>query len=273
MFIKRLKILLLSYRTNLKKSGGLVHESDFLDSLAKDDSTKNHIYFLLVVAPQFIKLKEDDDFYHRWTTNVGLADKVHSALHSLHNEIGGDDLVSEKDMISYFSKHADKAGADGGTNKKVLSNWINVSKIISKNPLGEWGLSSSANIRPRGVRDLAFLVLKEHGSPMHFTEVANDITNVFSKKAHPQTTHNELIKDNRFVLVGRGLYGLSDWGYSTGTVRDVIKNILDNSNALSKEDIIKKVLKERYVKDNTILVNLQDKKHFKKDTSGRYLLV
>ena len=95
---------------------------------------------------------------------------------------------------------------------------------------------------------------------------------MFSKKAHIATTHNELIKDPRFVLVGRGLYALSEWGYINGIVKDVITKILDKSGPLSKKEIVEKVMKERYVKENTILVNLQNSKNFKKEKDGKYSL-
>jgi DNA-directed RNA polymerase delta subunit len=123
------------------------------------------------------------------------------------------------------------------------------------------------------MRDYAFLVIRKHGSPIHFREVAKQITQVFKKKAHVATTHNELIKDPRFVLVGRGLYALKEWGYMSGVVRDVIKKIIEKNGPLTKEEIIAKVLKERYVKDNTIMVNLQNQKHFKKDKDGKYSIV
>ncbi len=74
----------------------------------------------------------------------------------------------------------------------------------------------------KGMRDYAFLVIRKHGSPIHFREVARQINLVFKKKAHTATTHNELIKDPRFVLVGRGLYALKEWGYMSGVVKDVI---------------------------------------------------
>jgi DNA-directed RNA polymerase delta subunit len=148
-----------------------------------------------------------------------------------------------------------------------------MSKVISKNPLGEWGKTESPNIKIKGMRDYAFLVIRRHGSPIHFREVAKTINEVFGKKAHVATTHNELIKDPRFVLVGRGLYALAEWGYLSGVVKDVIKKVLDKHGPLTKEEIIDKVLKERYVKENTILVNLQNTKVFKKDKEGRYSLI
>src|SRR3989344_4735689 len=67
------------------------------------------------------------------------------------------------------------------------------------------------------------LVIRKHGSPIHFRDVAKQIMVMFKKKAHVATTHNELIKDPRFVLVGRGLYALAEWGYAPGIVRDVIR--------------------------------------------------
>jgi hypothetical protein len=103
--------------------------------------------------------------------------------------------------------------------------------------------------------------------------VAKLISEVFKKKAHVATTHNELIKDNRFVLVGRGLYALKEWGYQTGVVRDVIREVLKKHGPLSKDKVIECVLKERYVKENTILVNLQNPKYFKKNKQGLYAVV
>jgi len=108
---------------------------------------------------------------------------------------------------------------------------------------------------------------------MHFTEVAAAINDVFGKPAHVATCHNELIKDNRFVLVGRGLYALSEWGYESGVVRDVIRKILDKYGPMTKEEVIEKVLKERYVKENTVTVNLQDTRAFVKDKNGKYIII
>ena len=55
--------------------------------------------------------------------------------------------------------------------------------------------------------------MRKHGSPMHFREATEAIAKTFGKKVNDATCHNELIKDSRFVLVGRGLYALTEWGY------------------------------------------------------------
>lgn len=255
----------------LSDHGGIVHETAFLEGLFKDKSTQNHAHFLLVIGDAFTKLKEDDEFHHRWTVDEVLAEKVHDSIRSLCSSFNTNDLVSEAELISNFLNELKEVTKDPKA-AEFAKRWVVLSKRLGQNPLGEWGLADSPNVHMRGIRDFAFLVLRQHGSPMHFSEVAKQIAKTFGKKAHPATCHNELIKDARFVLVGRGLYALTEWGYSRGVVADVIKSVLKKSGPLTKDEILTKVKKERYVKDNTILVNLQNSKFFKKDKQGRYAL-
>lgn len=253
----------------LHSLGGIVVEEDFLGHVSKDKSLQNHIHFLLVVGEPFNKLKEDDDFRHRWHVNEDLAKKVEEALRKLYTGLSTDDLLPESEMINRFLQHIEDV-SERYKNQEVIRRWLAISKAIGRNSLGDWGVSHSPNIKTKGMRDYAFLVIRKHGSPIHFRDVAKQITQMFNKKAHVATTHNELIKDKRFVLVGRGLYALAEWGYMPGVVRDVIKKILEKHGPLTKEEVISKVLKERYVKENTIAVNLQNPKYFKRDKEGKY---
>ncbi len=252
--------------------GGLVSEKDLLAHLGKDLNTQNHFHFLLVVGEEFRHEKEDEEFKRRWHVDAELSEKIKSALRKLYSKLSDDELILEGDLINSFLEEV-KDLNEKYKNDEVIKRWLSISHKIGKNPLGEWGRSSSSNVNAKGMRDFAFLVIRKHGSPIHFKDVAKAITQYFNKKAHVATTHNELIKDPRFVLVGRGLYALSEWGYMSGVVKDVIKKILDKEGPLPKEKIIEKVLKERYVKENTILVNLQNPKYFKKDSSNRYYAV
>lgn len=256
----------------LHSLGGIVGEDELLHHFSSDRSMQHQVHFLLVVGETFKKEKEDDHFRHRWYIDENLARKVHEALRKLYKSLTDNDLVSELDIIAQFLTHVEDI-SDHLKQEHVVRRWLNLSKFIGKNALGEWGLITSPNIRAKGVRDYAFLVLRKHGSPIHFREVALSIEKLFGRKAHVATTHNELIKDARFVLVGRGLYALAEWGYMSGVVKDVIRKILEKHGPLSKGEIIQKVLKERYVKENTILVNLQNPKYFKKDKEGRYSAV
>ncbi len=249
--------------------GGVVGESHLLDNISSDEVIQNHIHFHLVIGDNFKKFKEDKKFKSRWSVDGELSDKVHSALEKLHSDISKDELLTEETMILKFLDKLD-GKEDGMISDNVAQQFLKLSKMIGSNPLGDWGLTASQNISVRGVRDYAYLVMKKNGSPMHFREVADVITNTFNKKAHSATTHNELIKDERFILVGRGMYGLKEWGYKSGVVKDVIADMIREKGPLSKEEIIEGVLKERYLKENTILVNLSNKDYFKKTKEGNY---
>jgi len=266
---KQEKVVFAELETALHSLGGIVVEDDFLGHFSKDQSLQNHIYFLLVVGEPFKRLKEDEHFKHRWHVNEELSRKVEEALRKLYSNLDTEDLLPESEMIQKFLNHLEDV-SERYKNQEVIKRWLTLSKTVSRNPLGDWGVSHSPNIKTKGVRDYAFLVIRKHGSPIHFRDVAKQITEMFNKKAHVATTHNELIKDKRFVLVGRGLYALAEWGYAPGVVRDVIRQVIEKSGPLTREEIIDKVLKERYVKENTISVNLQNPKYFKKDKEGKY---
>lgn len=250
--------------------GGVISEEDFLNHITtKDKSLQNHIHFLLVVGTHFKKLKEDGEFKHRWHINDELTKRVEESLRKVFKNLSDDELLPESELIKSFLEHL-KDVSEEYKKEEVLRRWLSLSKKIARNPLGEWGVTASKNVSVKGIRDYAYLAIRKHGSPIHFKEVAKAISQMFNKKAHMATTHNELIKDKRFVLVGRGLYALSEWGYLSGVVKDVILKVLEKNGPLTKEEVIEKVLKERYVKKNTILVNLQNNKAFKKDKENRF---
>ena len=118
------------------------------------------------------------------------------------------------------------------------------------------------------MKDKAYLVFKKENKPLHFTEVASLIDS-----ALPQTVHNELIKDSRFVLVGRGIYALKEWGYERGYVKDVIFKVLKSAQKpLDREEILEKVLEQRIVKKNTVLLNLSNKNYFLRTSEGNYTI-
>jgi hypothetical protein len=256
----------------LHSLGGIVVEDDFLGHISKDKSIQNHIFFLLVVGEPFRKFKEDDEFRHRWHVNEELSKQVENALRKLYSSLNNQDLLPESEMVNKFLGHLADV-SEKYKNQEVVKRWLQISKLIGKNPLGDWGVAHSPNVKTKGMRDFAFLVIRKHGSPIHFREVAKQITAMFNKKAHVATTHNELIKDPRFVLVGRGLYALAEWGYAPGVVRDVIRSVITKSGPLTKEEVVDKVMKERYVKENTIVVNLQNPKYFKRERDGKYTAV
>lgn len=177
--------------------------------------------------------------------------------------------VSEKMLFEEFAK----TPLGEKVEKGKLLDYLAVSKEVKKNTFGKWGLSKWKEVNPKGTRDKAFLVLKENGKPMHFKDIADEIdkSGLNKKKTHPQTVHNELIKDGKFVLVGRGIYALAEWGFERGTVKDVLENILEKTpEAMTREEIIKEVMKVRQVKKSTVIINLNN--YFKKTKEGKYMI-
>lgn len=256
----------------IQQLGGVVNEKALFDELTKDSSLRNHLFFILMVGEPFRRIKEDSSFNYRWCLEQKLSGTVEKALKNIFDSLSEDDLITEEEIIARL-KHELGEVEECYRDEAIFKRWLSISKQIDKNPLGEWGHASSPNVRAKGIRDYAYLAVKRHGSPMHFKEVADSIKSLFEKKAHVATTHNELIKDERFVLVGRGLYALTEWGYSAGVVKDVLRDVLQTHGPLTREEIIDKVRRERYVKDNTIIVNLQDTTLFKRLPDGNYILV
>lgn len=249
--------------------GAIVSEHEFLNHIAKDKLTQNHVHLYLTLGDEFTKHKEDDHFKTRWSVDGEVSKTIHDSLEKLYSNISDDELLTEGEIIARFLDDV-KDLSEQYRSEEIAKRWLLLSKKINKNALGEWGRATSSSIKTRGVKDYAFLIMRKHGSPMHFREVAKAVASTFDKNCHTATCHNELIKDKRFVLVGRGIYALSEWGYKSGVVRDVITELLKQNGPMSKEDIVDQVMKERYLKKNTILVNLQNSKYFKKNKQGLY---
>ena len=149
-----------------------------------------------------------------------------------------------------------------------------VSKLIATLN-GLYGLTKWPSVNPKNIRDKIFVILESAKEPMHFSEIAKQIkeSNFKRKNVTVQAIHNELIKDQRFILIGRGIYALDSWGYKKGTIADIITATLTKSKEpLTREEIVKRVLKVRKVKETTILLNLQNKKLYKKVDKNLYTL-
>jgi len=156
--------------------------------------------------------------------------------------------------------------------KAIAENYIGLSKQIHQNPYGDMGLRDWPEISPSTVRDKIYLVLKKKMEPLHFEDIARHINSVGfdDQAALAPTVHNELIKDERFVLVGRGMYGLRENGYEPGTARQVIAKVLKRRGPMRPTDVVAHVNHERFFKPNTILINLQNKSYFERMPDGRY---
>ena len=251
----------------LSKKGGLISVDTLASELNVDNSLEPHIVFLAKVNPQLILIERNDNL-SRVLVDANVFDE--NQVRSTHDS-----------LIAAIKTHGKPAKfntlyqlIDGPHTQESLTELAKASAHVSELD-GSWGLNTWPEVNPKSIRDKIYLILKKTGRPMHFTDIAEKISKLAAnpKKVTTQAVHNELIKDNRFVLIGRGIYALAEWGYRSGTVADIIEEILSEENApLNKDEIVKRVLSRRQVKTTTIVLNLQEKPQFKRVKKGVYSL-
>lgn len=232
------------------------------------------VKFLLNLGEQFKNLKDTPELFESWyIAGFDLSDlrQVLNEFTSILKDIGH--VITQDELHNRFKSTQFYKNHELGLSDKVLSSYLSTARSIQVNPFNEIGLNNWAEVKPRDVGDKAYLALKHHGQPEHYsiiTKLIND--HKFDHRlAFQETVHNELIKDSRFVLIGRGIYALSEWGYTKGVVADVIKEVLISlGRPMSRDEIINEVMKRRQVKRNTILVGLSNRKNFQKVGKDKY---
>jgi len=283
--VKGLEELVDDIKEKLDQHGGVLKVEDFPKYLEIAKDEENHIYLIIDVTKKLkMEAMEKNKFHPIIHTSEHKKNIVIKSLDSLYKKIGNDDVLTEDELLSFLLDEVEKK-IDSYKNKKEISNNIlkkdnlkkilSISKKISSNYLGGWGRVDSRNIKVKGVRDMAYLTMNKIKRPVHFREIIDEIYKYFDKKVNEATCHNELIKDKRFILVGNGKYALREWDkYEEGTVAEVITKIINSSKKkLTAKEITDKVLESKDVKRQTIRVNLQNKKLFRKNDDNTYSLV
>ncbi len=258
----------------IDESNGVIRESELFEAFSgttKPSSVNASLVFLLTLDNIARRIPEDDQYNAFWASSRLRSQEFKQSVATFARTLKDHkEVIAQIAIADFVSQKEELDSIDEDT----LHSYLSISKKVGKNVYGEIGLTKWASIKPRGVRDKSYLVLKKEGEPKHFRDIAQLInsTNFSDKKAHIQTVHNELIKDPRFILVGRGMYALSEWGYTKGTVKDIIAQIISVKGPMRKDDIVAHVMASRMVKPNTILLGMQDKKRFKEDEEGNVML-
>jgi len=232
------------------------------DEASKIDQAR--VSFLAQLVPT-LAFVDESDHYHM---SAGIAD-THSEK-AIRDQVGH--VIEGIKKIGAPAKIEEIAGALGHPDASRTKALASVSKHLATLN-GRYGLAKWPMVNPKNIRDKIYVILHENGKQMHFNEIAKSIrdSGFKRKEVTTQAIHNELIKDGRFVLVGRGIYALKEWGYKKGTVSDVITEVLKEAKQpLHRDEIVKRVLKKRFVKETTILLNLQGKPEFKRVAKATY---
>lgn len=264
-------------REVLERNGGVLLEEKLIAEILNTISSSqevdaNIIKLSLNINPEIIMTEKTNVFRPFWRfQNISMEDIktiIDSGIELLNKK--SDVLPDEK--ISGEVLAATAAKGKKYTAAMILSA-LEVDKRVKRVKEG-YGLISWRHINPRSIRDKAYIILKKGQNPLHFVDIANKITEAgFDKKlVTTQAVHNELIRYDQFVLVGRGLYALKEWGYKKGTVADIIEDLLRKKNPMTKQEIIQGVLKQRQVKKGTISLNLQKNPQFVRVGRAVYML-
>jgi len=268
---KDIKQMVEKAKKHLKDHGGAMSESQLLASLKESasDLTQNKLTLIVRATRAFHLHAEDEDWHAFYYADAAGLAKVHKTVADWTSTLSKrkDEALKGKyrALWSEFMKREKLS-------PKQAEQYLELSKQIKANAYGDKGLADWREIAPSTVRDQIYLVLKKQAKPLHFVQIAKSINDagIAARQALAPTVHNELIKDGRFVLVGRGMYALAEHGYVPGNARQVISRVLKRHGSLRPRDIILAVQKERFFKPNTILVNLQNKSHFERRADGTY---
>ena len=251
----------------LHELGEVARVSELSAKLGDDNRLEQaRVAFLSQLGPELVVTSDDDNFYHSvGVKSVHDEKAIKTAVETLITTIKKLNEPKTIEEIAAAAKMSDpkQAAALASTSKHLAT--LN----------GRWGLVKWPMVNPKNIRDKIYVILREQGKHMHFNEIAAAIkgSEFKRKEVTTQAIHNELIKDKRFVLIGRGIYALKEWGYEKGTVADIIAEVLKKANEpLHRDEIVKRVLKSRYVKETTILLNLQGKPQFKRVAKATYSL-
>ena len=254
---------------NLTEMGRVAKLSSLADKVYGRETTmpeRTGIYFIATFSKSLTIVEEND----RYNAAIGIAEYGDSRkIRERVDEIVK--LIKENKKPMTIEELDEKLNYEHPDHIKAV---VSISKLLATLN-GLYGLAKWPIVNPKNIRDKIYVILESKKEPMHFSEIAREIreSNFKRKNVTIQAIHNELIKDPRFILIGRGIYALSSWGYKKGTISDIITAILSQSEEpLTREEIVKRVLKVRKVKETTILLNLQNKKLYKKIDKNLYTI-
>lgn len=254
---------------NLTEMGRIARVSDLAEKIFSQSVTEKQrqsIAFIGEISASLTVVEESEKYFNA----IGIAD------------YGSEKEIKAKvdEIVALIKKNKAPTSLDELDNNLNYEHPSHIKAVASISKLlatlnDLWGLAKWPTVNPKNIRDKIYVVLEEKREPMHFEEIAEAIkgSDFRRKNVTIQAIHNELIKDPRFVLIGRGIYALDSWGYKKGTVSETISDVLKQAKKpLSREQIVKRVLALRKVKETTILLNLQNKKLFKKVDKNSYTI-
>ncbi len=184
---------------HVKRADSLAHDFAVLLKNKSDEEDLHHkLHFLARVMGE-PNISEANEEWHSFWYNEDEAEERAKAVVA--------HLLKTKDRD--FDKFLKTANSKFNLPDILVINHVSISKRFMAGPYGDLGADHWSAVNPKTVRDRAYLVLVKEHRPLHFREIAELVNKMSNKERAPATVHNELIKDPRFQLVGRGTYALN----------------------------------------------------------------
>ncbi len=259
---RHLRLAEARIKTTLKKIGNIGQTREVTKHLVGGLYDRVHqaqITFLARLSPEFVVI--DPSPHH----HAGIGLTSHHSHQEVHQHISA--IV---DHLGDLGSPATSSAIGQKCLPKLSSNHIHGLASLSKQLAfleNVWGLHRWPTVNPGNIADKIYLILRQSPEPLHFREIARRIQTSKLRRSDVTTeaVHNELIRHDRFVLVARGKYALREHGYEHGTVADIIAKILQEAKKpMDRDEIVSQVLKQRFVKETTIILNLQSKPQFRR---------
>ena len=267
--VAQLKSAEAQIKSALNKIGNVARTSELTKRLigGHDRTHQAQVTFLARLSPEFVVI--DPSPHH----HAGIGLSSHHSHQAVHQHISTivdhlDDLGNPVTPETISQDRLPKLSAAHVHGLASLSKKLAFLDNV-------WGLHRWPTVNPSNIGHKIYLILRQSPEPLHFSEIAKRIqnSNFRRNQVTEAAVHNELIRDGRFVLVARGKYALEEQGYRHGTVADIITDILTDQGPTDRDEIVRQVLKQRFVKETTITLNLQSKPQFKRQPgTTKYML-
>ena len=256
----------------VKKNGYLMEEKQLLEELKATNTSLNYNELLLILSSDYDlyyihRNKRFQKFFYVEPVFEDLINDIHDTMYTLLKE---NKASLTEDMLFYKIKSLFTTKFQRNNSiKTVLGDdkfykWIiKLSKLLYTLDWLVW-LETYEDVNPRTMKLKIKHVLMKEWKALHFEEIAKKVKEYFQLDSiKVPTIHNELVKNKEFINVWMWTYWLNSWGYNWENTVEAIKTILKKAwRPMKTSEIAKEVLKERLVKEVTILLVLQKHSEF-----------
>lgn len=234
------------------------------------------IQFLIQIHPEIPYYPEDQNYYSYFATKKEAFISAQHALNRIKNYFEKNKKkIHPEEVILHITEQEIKNHFHKKPSLEEELEIISLIRVLAKNPFGYFGHIQHHLINPKALKHKIFLILHNAKKPLHYSEIyqileklsqqSEDsfIPNAWRKQYTVESIKNELIKNKEFVFVGKGSYGLKEWGLEQGSAKDLLFKMLKKEKKISLEMLWKKISNLRNIKKTSFLIYLKSSPRIK----------